>query len=1220
MHFTLVRCGAIVGLLWALALFGATPAAAQHLDAEMEDEHNAMLNLVPTNQATRTAVADGNWSNGAVWSGGSAPGAGDKVYIPVGRTVTYDVNSSAAVRWLRVEGKLAFSRTANTALSIDTIVVNVGGEWEQGTVASPIPANYTSNITFTDAGAIDTGVDTYFMGRGLLSHGKVRICGATTTTFLRTNSGLSAGATGVNLQTTPANWKSGDQIIVTGMKIQWNGSEYVGTTEAKSIAGISGASLTLNSGLTYARTVDYPGFNLYPVVSNLTRNITFRSANVTDASRKGHVMLMHNKDVDIRYAAFVNLGRSRKDIDITNSPIDQFPPGTNPRARYALHFHRNGKDDPTVTPSLVKGCAVVNPTSWGYVNHDSYVNFEDNVCYNAYGAAFITENGAEIGAFRRNLAAVVGGRGFIKDGTGTHDLARNGNGFWFQGGNVVVEDNIAANIGVGYTYFERTGVDLGESQKIYRAAMIDPDAAGGNDYILAADTPMFHFKRNTSIGCYQGMFNVDNEINGLWPTENLLEDYTDLNSQADTAVRIEYYRNLRVKNVKILRDSTMPPDPYSGVWAISANHLVDHLYPWETRSTDWIDGLYVRGFTNAVDNDDGNLGGSSPERIAQHEVLSGGIDFVGPGSAFANTSVYYGMPLLTYTNTVDVPVRPTFSPAAGRYPGAQTVTISSSAGTTIYYVTGPDGYTVPSVESRLAPGQWQQYTGPVTVNTGQKLIAIAYKNGKRSRIRNGVYLLGTALTPVATPIIDPASGTYTSAQTVTMTTSTSGATIRYTTDGSNPTSSSGTVYSAGFSVAVSQTVKALAYKAGMSDSGVATANYTINLGSGSNNGTGLRGTYFNNKTLTAPSAVVRTDATVNFDFGNGSYASGQPTDNFSARWDGQVEAPVSGSYAFTTNSDDGVRLTVNGQQIINNWTDHGPTDNSATITLTAGTKYTIVMEFYESGGGAVAKLDWAYPGQTRQNVPQSRLYPATGGGSAPSAPTGLSATAGNAQATLSWTGSTGATSYNVKRSTTGGGPYTTVNSPTGTSYTNTGLTNGTTYYYVVTAVNANGESGNSNQASATPTAGTTIVTVNPTDDTDTQSDSASGTNAEINSSQWNTIFVRFDFTSVTGTVTNAKFRIYKPNTSSNLGCTAAQTSTDVWAQSNRGALPGVGAAIQTITAANGVGYIEFDVTALIQSRMSGSKIVSFALNTNSGGWTGFQTKEGANKPQLVITK
>ena len=86
----------------------------------------------------------------------------------------------------------------------------------------------------------------------------------------------------------------------------------------------------------------------------------------------------------------------------------------------------------------------------------------------------------------------------------------------------------------------------------------------------------------------------------------------------------------------------------------------------------------------------------------------------------------------------------------------------------------------------------------------------------------------------------------------------------------------------------------------------------------------------------------------------------------------------------------------------------------------------------------------------------------------PAAPAGLTATAGKRKVTLNWTASSGATSYNVKRSTTNGGPYTTVaTGVTATTYTNSGLTTGVTYYYVVTAVNAAGESGNSNQASAT---------------------------------------------------------------------------------------------------------------------------------------------------------
>lgn len=89
---------------------------------------------------------------------------------------------------------------------------------------------------------------------------------------------------------------------------------------------------------------------------------------------------------------------------------------------------------------------------------------------------------------------------------------------------------------------------------------------------------------------------------------------------------------------------------------------------------------------------------------------------------------------------------------------------------------------------------------------------------------------------------------------------------------------------------------------------------------------------------------------------------------------------------------------------------------------------------------------------------------------APSAPTTLTATAGNVQVALSWTAVTGATGYKVYRSTTAGGPYTEIGTATVTDYTDTTVTNGTTYYYVVTATNADGESAYSNEASATPQA------------------------------------------------------------------------------------------------------------------------------------------------------
>lgn len=96
--------------------------------------------------------------------------------------------------------------------------------------------------------------------------------------------------------------------------------------------------------------------------------------------------------------------------------------------------------------------------------------------------------------------------------------------------------------------------------------------------------------------------------------------------------------------------------------------------------------------------------------------------------------------------------------------------------------------------------------------------------------------------------------------------------------------------------------------------------------------------------------------------------------------------------------------------------------------------------------------------------------PASSGQQAPASPANLAATAGNAQVSLTWSQSSGATSYHLKRATASGGPYTQVGAPTDATFTDTSLTNGTAYFYVVSAVNTAGESANSSEASATPTA------------------------------------------------------------------------------------------------------------------------------------------------------
>jgi cellulose 1,4-beta-cellobiosidase len=137
--------------------------------------------------------------------------------------------------------------------------------------------------------------------------------------------------------------------------------------------------------------------------------------------------------------------------------------------------------------------------------------------------------------------------------------------------------------------------------------------------------------------------------------------------------------------------------------------------------------------------------------------------------------------------------------------------------------------------------------------------------------------------------------------------------------------------------------------------------------------------------------------------------------------------------------------------------------------LTNGTTYFyVVSALNASGESANSSPASATPASGMPVVP------------VPAAPTALSATPGNQQVSLTWTASTGATSYHVKRATTSGGPYVQVGSASVTSYNDTGLTNGTTYFYVVSALNAEGESANSSQASGTPVAPAPGVPAVPT--------------------------------------------------------------------------------------------------------------------------------------------
>ncbi|HVV18159.1 MAG TPA: glycoside hydrolase family 3 C-terminal domain-containing protein [Pseudonocardiaceae bacterium] len=131
-------------------------------------------------------------------------------------------------------------------------------------------------------------------------------------------------------------------------------------------------------------------------------------------------------------------------------------------------------------------------------------------------------------------------------------------------------------------------------------------------------------------------------------------------------------------------------------------------------------------------------------------------------------------------------------------------------------------------------------------------------------------------------------------------------------------------------------------------------------------GSGLNGQYYNDMTLSGDPVLTRTDPNVDFAWGPNSAVSPGPGVNstqWSVKWTGTITAPATGTYTFSLTSDDGSRLFVNGQQIIDNWRDQAANTETGTVTLTAGQSVPVEVDYYQNGGDDIVHLGWQVPGQ-----------------------------------------------------------------------------------------------------------------------------------------------------------------------------------------------------------------------------------------------------------------
>jgi RNA polymerase sigma factor (sigma-70 family) len=381
----------------------------------------------------------GPWSAPATWEGGKVPGAGARVQIRQGHTVTYDVAARAAVRSIHVGGTLTFARDRNTRLEVGLIKVQPGedasedgftcdahgpltptprpvgaasraapvrlgspdlppaarGEGaerpalEVGTPNDPIPAKYTATIQLR-----------YFEGMDRDSCPAIVCCGGRmdfhgaplSRTWVKLGAGAKAGSSEVTLAEAVMGWRAGDRVILTSTAKQnllkkadeFDKSDRGSTrdnteTEERFIKSVAGRKLTLDRPLAHDHQCDgaYRG-----EVANLSRNVVVQSA---PAGPRGHTMYHRHSAGSISYAEFRHLGKEGV------------------LGRYALHYHLVGD---TMRGSSVLGASIWDSANrWLTIHGTNYLVVRDCIGYRSKGHGFFFEDGTEVfNVLDRNLA------------------------------------------------------------------------------------------------------------------------------------------------------------------------------------------------------------------------------------------------------------------------------------------------------------------------------------------------------------------------------------------------------------------------------------------------------------------------------------------------------------------------------------------------------------------------------------------------------------------------------------------------------------------------------------------------------------------------------------------------------------------------------------------------------------------------------------------------
>ncbi|MEM8707010.1 MAG: G8 domain-containing protein, partial [Actinomycetota bacterium] len=479
--------------------------------------HAAVMSLVAPANATHVAAASGDWSSAATW-GGDVPGTGSFVHIPAGVTVTVDTKLDPEIERIGVEGTLRFATNVDTELKVDTLVTMPSGTLEVGTPEQPIADDVIASIEFADDGPIDRAQDPGLISRGALLHGTTVVQGGDVTHRTTVASFPRAGDTSIQVNGPLVGWDAGDEIVITGT----NGAT---SDELRVITSVDGNTVRFNEPLQRDHVPPARDLDLY--VANLTRNVQFSSEN-SQIDRRGHLMVMHTLDAQIRGARFSDMGRTDKSQELTDIDFGEIEPGAvgwdgsfealggdNVRGRYTVHFHRGGAD-PRTTPGVVADSVVTGDPGWAFTNHSSHVDFLRNVAYDNAGAGFFTEAGDETGRWIDNIAIRTVMPNFrLHDGgaidpdlrASRQDFGVDGDGFWFQGNRIDVIGNVSAGSsahGIIWWSEALAEADLGRVSSVQVSTLPDPSLVPDRDTIEVWWAPLGEVRDNVAYGSTVG--------------------------------------------------------------------------------------------------------------------------------------------------------------------------------------------------------------------------------------------------------------------------------------------------------------------------------------------------------------------------------------------------------------------------------------------------------------------------------------------------------------------------------------------------------------------------------------------------------------------------------------------------------------------------------------------------------------------------------------------